>query len=74
VHLSSAKPRRNSSLEMRVGNITATRIKQALTNTPYEWMLDLSAEEWPAGVSNPCAMKDACRFTDDEDTGALVSA
>jgi hypothetical protein len=46
-HVSAHKPRRRESLEVRVGNVTAARVQQALRGTPYEWMLDLSAKEWP---------------------------
>lgn len=44
---------RKRSLADRIGKIFADRVEALLHGTPYEWMLDLSATEWPPGVVPP---------------------
>jgi hypothetical protein len=81
-HESSSKPRRNGTLELRVGAVAAARINKALTGTPYEWMLDLSAKEWPAdaagavagAAANPCLNLQDCMPNADGDIVVEVSA
>ena len=44
---------RKRSLEERIGKDAAASITKQLVGTPYEWMLDLSAVEWPRSVTRP---------------------
>jgi len=41
------------TLEERIGRRGAAHAVQQLTNTPYEWMLNLRAMKWPSNVARP---------------------
>jgi len=41
------------SLDMRIGRAAAEAVRKQLSNTPYEWMLDLTVTTWPRGVHRP---------------------
>jgi hypothetical protein len=41
------------SMSGRVGSEAGYWIKKQLTATPYEWMLDLKAAEWPKDIKRP---------------------
>jgi hypothetical protein len=40
-------------LSQRIGQDAARNITASLKGTPYEWMLDVAANEWPKGVKRP---------------------
>jgi hypothetical protein len=42
------------SIEERMGKEFTIKLYKQLLNTPYEWMLDLSAKQWPDEKQNPC--------------------
>eukprot|EP00931_Biecheleriopsis_adriatica_P111672 TRINITY_DN860_c1_g1_i1.p1 TRINITY_DN860_c1_g1~~TRINITY_DN860_c1_g1_i1.p1 ORF type:complete len:366 (-),score=55.74 TRINITY_DN860_c1_g1_i1:60-1157(-) len=44
---------REASLEERTTKKAASGIRDALSNTSYAWMLDLTAEDWPSEIRPP---------------------
>ncbi|KAJ1462897.1 hypothetical protein M885DRAFT_455407 [Pelagophyceae sp. CCMP2097] len=48
-----ASSRRDRTLEGRVGGAAALHIQAELAETPYAWMLDLTAQRWPANATAP---------------------
>lgn len=40
-------------LSERIGSLAVEELKHALANTPYEWMLDTSINEWPKDKPRP---------------------
>eukprot|EP00470_Lotharella_oceanica_P007458 CAMPEP_0170198552 /NCGR_PEP_ID=MMETSP0040_2-20121228/68829_1 /TAXON_ID=641309 /ORGANISM="Lotharella oceanica, Strain CCMP622" /LENGTH=257 /DNA_ID=CAMNT_0010448559 /DNA_START=279 /DNA_END=1052 /DNA_ORIENTATION=- len=44
---------RAKTLEERVGDKAAKYIRESITGTPYEWMLDTSKQVWPEDVHRP---------------------
>ena len=52
-HSHKAASRRDAGLSGRIGPAAAARVGAALADTPYAWMLDLSAMSWPPGIKRP---------------------
>jgi hypothetical protein len=47
------KSHHDRTLAGRIGAEAAASVLKQLTNTPYEWMLDLEASEWPKSIPRP---------------------
>jgi len=50
-HKKTSGKKKNLTLEERVGYETAKIIRRNMQGTNYEWMLDLSALDWPEGTN-----------------------
>lgn len=44
---------RSSPLPRRIGKLGFENVEKQLNSTPYEWMLDLDAMEWPRHIPRP---------------------
>jgi hypothetical protein len=49
----SRLPHSHQALEHRIGDTAAHDLTVALSATPYAWMLDSGAHDWPVGVARP---------------------
>ena len=52
-HTSGARVHRTQTLAERIGSEAALNITLTLRGSPYEWMLNTSAMEWPEDVVRP---------------------